>query len=553
LFGAGGGEEKGKISVPSRVFPGDLSLTAASKAIWLQEKNRFEVKPRIQISDETRTVGKHFLVDLEMARLEGLVLEAPMYLVVAPSQRASAESLLQEAVRLLSGFGAFRSRGYGRGRVTLTPFEALPAPQVVPAPQSGTLCRYSLTALVHVRNKPVDPGNAQVIATAQSISPEQVKGWLARAFQARHGRWPSPAQMAGVRLSPLYPSPGPHLLAWPSPLTTLKDQDDRIKDTWGDKPQEGEERENGFFNGKATPLSGYTVTEEGRAHPAPTFARMRNAMDERFVTTLNGLFAQAFLPAGTCFTGTVELAAGLEDAFKGEVLALLAGATPAINGALFAPALDSRVCPRFGADTDKPELLASPRPLTRDLRLPGNGLTIATMRGYNTECKRPRRGRVVVMPGSTLLGGEARTPWPGFCEGHRVLQDVAVGPPDAGQQDVGGTPSATAPDIELTEKQKRGIGRAQAGQLRAMLHPALTAEALGKELDHRIVKYQEKGKNHDLLALLQSIKAILDTKDLKAMRRSVRGVLEQLALTYWAQRNKQTGGHAEEEVNHADA
>ncbi len=541
LFGTGGGDEHGRVSRPSRLFTGDLSLDDTTGKKWRAE--RFEVKPRIKIDAATRTVEKHFLVDLEMARLDGLRLRAPVFLAVPGTKLDAAAALLNRAVQLLSGFGAFRSRGYGRGRVFISEFadykKSLSGPKSC---ESGVPYRYSLAALVNVRNKAVDPGNAQVIYTDSAITSEQLKGWLAQIYCENFGAWPEPGRLAAVKISSLYPAPSREVLAFPPPMSTLMNVDGKVMDTWGAGREVSSSPEN-FFQGKVKPLTGHTVTEDGRIHPVTGAARVRNAMDDGFTTIQNGLFVQEFLPAGTIFTGTVEFGEGLPDEFREQISGLLARSVLRLKGALLAPEIGES-CPRYGAAAGKPELLTEPRPFQIAMKSGGNAVNIATRRTYNTVCRRPRRGRVVVMPGSILVAAAAESgekTWIGFTDDHRVL--------DAGRSDAVNERGDGASDsnrqrrtkdyvIALDEKQKGAIGKAQAGVLRTLLHPALTTAVIRQMLDHRIEKYKAKDRERELCRLLDELLVILNLEDrdrggLEAMRTALREVLEQLALARW--------------------
>lgn len=526
----GGGGDSGARPKPSRVFIGDLTLAEESRNKW--SPARFEVKSRIQINDETRSVDKHFLVDLEMARLDDIILESPIFLTVPEEQLVAAIQLIQEAAFLLSGFGGFRSRGYGRGSIAVDEFIPWQAQR-----DSAEACeitsrkryRYALTALVNFRNKQVDPGSAQVISTALSISAEQLKGWLARVYREACGRWPEPAQMDTLQLSPLYPSPASDILAWPAPATTLMDKDGKIKDQWNS--EKSEQHEN-FFSGKVKPLgANYMVTEGGTAWPVTIGSRMRNNTTDAFTATKNGLFVQEYLPAGTVFTGTVSL--GTDEQFNKQITRLLIEKPPCLKGALFAPSLGSE-CLLYGVAGGNPQLLDRPLPF-----LPGkidsrNCIAISSFRGYNTalEYPRPRRSRVIVQPGAILADGIAGdAAWPGF-------NSVLAGGDDCGKEQRQHK-QRPAPRILLNAAQKK-ISRAQAGLLRMLMHPGLSRETVAKHLLDRIDKYARKNRQPELRQLLQEILGVLiahENGGMDAMRYAVKEVVEQLALARWETKN----------------
>lgn len=529
LFGRGGGDEQGFDSHDSCLKAGDLALDSHSRSNWHPE--RFEVKSRIQINESSRTVAEHFLVDLELARLDECILEAPLLLTVPVEDLDRMAAFLRDAARLLCGFGAFRSRGYGRGAATITDFAEISLAghaDSQPTFHNDERRYYALTALTNVRSKPIDPGHAQIVPTCESLLPGQLKGWLARAYSVTFGSWPHPEQMAQITISGLYPSPSTDVLTWPPPMTTLTDADGNTKDMWGKTFEETEQQEN-FFSGKVRPLTCHTVTETPHIWSYSVETRMRNAVNDSFVTEENSLYAQEFLLAGTIFTGFVELAPEIDPDFAERIRSLLAGTVPRINGALFKPTLGGP-CPRYGMTADQPELLAAPRPFSLDMRQDDNRITVATLRGYNTMCKRPRRGRVMVTPGSILQqgGNGGEQSWPGFSS-HELL-------PVTGAHTCAGTSQVVLEPrrylCTLSDKQI-SISSAQAGQLRLLLHPALTSEAICRMLEHRIEKYNARDREKVLCSLLEDLIAMIKKEGLTKLRRAVRDVTEQLALSRW--------------------
>jgi len=354
--------------------------------------------------------------------------------------------------------------------------------------------------------------------------------------------------MATVQFSHFYPSSRENLLAWPPPMSTIVDADGKVTDTWEKERQDSGRVENdleNFFAGKVKPLAGHTVTENGGIHPVVVKSRVRNAMDDAFSTIQNGLFVQEFLPAGTIFTGTIKFSPEISPEFKSRIIKLMTGSIPELKGALFAPHVSAE-CPHYGAADGKPELLAGPRPFQELMRQEGNAINIATLRGYNTACKRPRRGRVMAMPGSTFTKSaqSGETPWIGFIEGHRVLvekQQRAVDGPEHSGATANRQVAAKDYLITLSDDQKNKISKSQAGILRSMLHPVLTENFLDEILAHRIDKYGQKGREPELLDLLKKLREILKADGdggLEKMRMALQGVLEQLALARWGKKSK---------------
>jgi hypothetical protein len=512
--------------LPSRLFVSDLRLSAGAREQW--NSSRFSVTPRIKINEGSRTVARHFLVDLEMAWLDGLELEAKIYIVTRVGNTGSPTQesrLVEEAGRMAGGFGAFRSRGYGRASaMEWSDWQPL-TPGTGNRPEITGSRRLALRALTHFRSKTIDPGHAQVLSTRYMIGPDQLKGWLARGYHRLYGVWPTPAQMACLRLSSLYPAPNPGILAWPAPMTSLRDAaDSEMTDMWGHDRQSSEEN---FFTGKKKPLPpDHTVTATGKVWRVQPEYRFRNRTDDSFATTDNGLFVQEFLPAGTIFTGTVGFS-GNNREFAGRIAELLLHSPVCINGALFETSLGE---PATAPDAEKQEgaplLVTEPVPFCRDIISENNCVATATLRRYDTVLRRPRRPRVVVRPGSVVTGGLAGTvAWQGFGRKLTMIETEQSGTMPVREQE----PPLL---VELTRGQKK-ISRAQAGLLRAMLHPALNSEVVKKNLDYRIEKYSGKRNYDDLKQLLETFRVILKKDGLDRMCLAVSQAVDQLALARW--------------------
>ena len=91
----------------------------------------------------------------------------------------------------------------------------------------------------------------------------------------------------------------------------------------------------------------------------------------------------------------------------------------------------------------------------------------------------------------------------------------------------------------LLEPDQKKLSKAQAGQLRILRHPALTAEAIHKMLSHRLDKYRATGREEALCELLGHLLETLTTDGLDQMRRTTGEIIEQLALARWEKKAKQ--------------
>jgi len=535
LFGRGG-DARGAL-----LHLGDLTLAPEEHARWRNE--RFQIKTRIEIDDQSRTVANRMLVQFEVAWLDGLRLLAPLYAgwFTSREEAEAALELLREATALLPGFGALRSRGYGRGRVVLDQLEIhtihLNPDNALPAGH----CRLFLEGLVNIRNKPVAVDHLQWVGSRCSLSAEQLRGWFVRCFRAVTGRWPEMDEMAQLRFSELYPTPSDETLAYPPPLTVLRDEDGHVEDYWGqeDKTQDDDvifQRNGNRSPVKLKPLDqGCFVTSDGKLYALPISFRFRNAMDDDFRTRENGLFAQQYLPAGTLFGGEIRFN-DPDSAFcrlAGEILTKL---PPAINGALFRPQLKS--APEAVAASSGPRLVVRAQAFdpARDMGHRQRVL-LGTERGYNTTLGRPRRPKPVLLPGSVVHDdrGDATLAWAQF--GHAL--QVPPAPPEPPRH--AGEPSVVPlPDIAWQQ-----ISRAQAGRLRTLLDPGYEERALQQILWQMAEKHREKDPNSALAELYDHLCQALEKDGVDAFRATARAVIDHLkSEIWWPQKQAEKGKEA---------
>jgi hypothetical protein len=520
LFGKEGSDTASLLHV------GDLTLAGADRDKW--NPRRFQVKPRIEIDDATRSVRDKMLVSFEAAWLDGLLLEAPLYAGYLETKEtwAAARDLLTEAARLLSGFGAFRSRGFGRGEVLIVweePETAAITAVSAPPPRF----RYYLEGLVNVRNKPVAAEKLQLVGTSTEIGAGQVRGWFIRTFRSFTGRWPDAQEMAGITFSDLYPAGKERVVCYPAPMTTLRKEDGSSIDDYWNKGRERDDNDENFVQCKLKPLRrGECVTADGRVVAAGHAARMRNAMGDDFRTLEErGLFTQQYLERGTVFGGAVHIHDPESD-FGKLAYGLLAAIKPTINGSLFAPTLEPD--PAATAEPGKPWLVVSPLPFDPARINPSgsHGITLDTQRRYSAVLGRPRRGRPVVAPGSILAvsQGAATFCWRGF--GRKLQADE---PTESTRRDFA-KPVVAAP-LEGVRDWKK-ITRSQAGILREMLNPDHDVKALKSHLAELEQKHREK-ENSDFAVLYSELNKKLEEAKHDGFVLLVRRILEYLQAEVW--------------------
>lgn len=539
LFGGQGKE------ATTPFFLTDLTLTEKSKKKWDKAGGRFSDKTRIAVEDN-RTVEEHMLVSFEYAFLDELALEAKFYLgyFKDSDELKKAAALLSESVPLLSGFGAFRSRGYGRGKIEIKWDQQACVSDTESGKACGKKIACFLDALTHVRNRPLDPEGSQVIATRRSLLSSQVRGWIARAYHDLYGVWPTDEEMNSVICSDFHPTPAnDFVLTYSAPRTTVRTEEKIIKDMTGkagdtDRNDDRESQEN-LVRSKSKPLSDLCfVTDAPSVYEAPVVTRFRNVMAEvgDFRTKDEcGLFAQEFLPAGIRFAGTIKLS---DAPFGRRCLHLIESVKPVIAGTVFNTHL-SDLTSGIVNNSSKAHLLGADLPYDKDtLNGTGNSIFLSTRRAFNTANGRPRRNRIVICAGTFLTDEKPdfTLPWSGFGkdnipsieDGKRVK--TPTGPV------VG--PLVTIP--ETVKEQLSKISRAQAGQLRELLHPGLTAAYLQTFLNERLKKYDQwkKDKPDERLLpkeLLEDLKKLTSEKhvNIEDVRSYIAAVHHEIRRHWW--------------------
>jgi CRISPR/Cas system CSM-associated protein Csm3 (group 7 of RAMP superfamily) len=527
----------------------DLELTEDAKNDW--NERFFEVKSRIDIDDDRRIVTKHMLVSFQMAYLDKKNLESSLYLAYFDEEKSlnRAKDMLVQAVLLLSGFGAFRSRGYGRGDLQIEWEENQKVSADAPIPVNSEIL-YSLTCLVHFRNRTVLPGRTQLLSTQRWISAEQIRGWFVRTYEALYGDWPTHEEMRHIRFCNLYPALPVNrdiILAYPPPRTTMKDE--HIFDAAGNGDP-NDEHGDGFISSKPKPLHDkYFLTDEddSRAFELQTGIRMRNAIDADFQTKEGGLFAQEYINRWTIFRGIVRLS-DLQSKFCLRCGFILSKVKPTIAGTIFTPFVASFTSNKTIKE-GKRYLVTSPLLFTEEFfTCSDNTLNVTTKWRYNTILKRPRRCRIAIAEGSVVhcgIHGKA-IPWPGF--GKERIEEITMNAMNAQRKKIGVQERGV--NGELREKLGK-ISPSQAGQLRELLRPGLDAEYIKTLIKGYLQKYQDwkKDEIEERLipdSLLKEALKVLEKSgdDMKAFRGYIQIMLQEI---YWQRWNREIKGKAEKE------
>ncbi len=549
LFGKNGNETAALLHI------GDLSVPDG----W--NKSRFQVKPRIEINDDTRSVRQKMLANFEAAWLEGLTLTAPIYAgyFADKTDAEKARELLDEASWLLSGFGALRSRGYGRREKVKIDWRPMETVTIAPAAIAERAFTYRLTSLVNLRSKPVAAERLQLVGTSLTITAEQLRGWFVRSYHAATGAWPTADQMAGIAFTDLIPTPGNGAAAYPPPSTTLRREDGTgIEDYWNRPPKEdcsstvqGEalstDEQSRKNKVKLKPLApGCFVTEDGKVHSITVHARMRNAMGEEegggtFTTRENGLFVQQYLDTGTCFSGQIALA-DTQGEFARTAYAILSTLKPVINGSILSPELAPAIDSTLSGPGPRVVIMPLPYDPSRECRK-DEGITIGTQRRYAPALGRPRRGLPAILPGSVLVDEQTSgtVAWGMF---GKALPHKSKEPQEP---EVWEKPEINIPLARLGIKWDK-ITRSQAGILRELLNPDHNRDSIAKFLKDIRDKHTEKNPDSPEAKLYQELTATLENKGIEGLTDLVKKILDYLKAEIWWNNKKPRADGSKKEV-----
>lgn len=527
LFGAGGKMDSAKLR------PGDLRYTPEGTF------DQFQNKPRISIDDQTQTVEEHMLVEREYAYFGKQPPAEPQlsaklyigYLHKAETLK-KAKELIKEAAVMLSGFGASRSRGVSRGRVDVDwqADEIIEVPDDLAPLRAPASFNYFLEALVNVRNRPIVSERSQVVATLNHITKDQLRGWFAHTYQLLFGAWPTPQQMATIQFNDLCPSdPRTNTLGFRPPVSTVVDEDNNVEDLWFQQPTDDPDQpdnDHQLIHTKKRPLGQERfVSEKGDRllPPIKILRRMRNNMNDDFVTQDDGLFVQELIPGGTVFGGRIQVDTQ-DPAFAARALFILKQVKPIINGTIFAQSAKAIPPESNGQDATIPHLVTQPIPLaTQSMEALGsstNSITLTTQQRYNTALGRPRRNHIVIAPGSVLAEaqGHATLQWPGF-GGNWKLESTT--PPERPCE-------AFADDYLLKNINEIDLSRSQAGDLRGLLKRDVGADFIQTLFQNRFDKYTKK-KAHKQAALYAHLLERLEKGGLSQLQAYIHCLWQALA------------------------
>jgi hypothetical protein len=446
-----------------------------------------------------------------------------------------------------------RSRGYGQGKASIV-WEPAETIRLDREPESFSVpVRIDLEAQTNFRAKPLEPGTSQVLTSADRITSEQFKAWLASTYHSLYGNWPDAADMALVEVGEFLPVNPDSRMGMPAGASVLRitrteKQSGKIETFYVEANQyfakaerdqaEKDEQEN-FYKTKAKPLpQGWFVSLEGEpsVFGVDRDRRMRNRMEDDFVTTDNGLFVQEFLPAGTVFATIIGFRN--QTGFTARASEIIRKVKPELRGCLFKT--KTTAVPSLAQDGDR-HLVLRPLPFNEGYLKDENGekdkdvqVQLSVHQRDNTVLGRPRRNRVVIAAGSLLetpVNGQT-IPW---SVGERLA------PPPVGPADPGEKKAAKKARIDVSLK----ITSSQAGFLRELTHPCRGKKELEGLLQDRFDKHSERNETV-LENVLNEIQKRLVTDGTEAMRKFIHDYLEELAVRKWDEKNRTSGRGREE-------
>ena len=436
----------------------------------------FVVRTRCGIENISRVNKEHMLVSREYAWLDKRTLSADMVLGYFSNEDEIelAKNMLAESAYLLSGFGAFRSRGCGRGCVSLKDwqFQKILPPEnpIIDSNTTGHYL-YALEAKSNFRNKRLNPARTQLLVSEKKISNRQIAAWFVRTYHwIYYDRWPDIKDMACLKFSTIYPSiktADTVIPAYPPAFSTIRYEDGTILDS-PKKPEDEQDGESHTMHGKAKPLAQdmfVTNTASPGIFQVKTEQRFRNAIDNNFSTKeTRGLFTQELICQGTWFAGYVTITpVPGKEAFASQAKWIIENIPPVISGTFFSPMLRPGPIQTDCADV---HLLIEPLHFSKENAKSFTQYRLGIIRSYNTMLKRPRQNRIVYEPGSLMSTNVPvaykSIPWKGH---EQTINTASVNPMD----------KEMPPDVPSSPQKLilcaaiKNLSRSQMGNLRMLI------------------------------------------------------------------------------------
>ncbi|MDQ7031592.1 MAG: hypothetical protein Q9M37_02600 [Desulfonauticus sp.] len=545
--------------IVSHIFVTDLRLS--NPALW--QRDRFQVKPRIAIDDTSHTVQEHNLAFMELAYLDGLELEADVYLgyISDQSQHQQLKNWLKKSVQLMPDMGSFRSRGMGKGDYKLQWLEDKTiSPTLEDIEVEAKPLLYCLKNLTNFRNKPIEPDSYNYVPTLRYITAHQLRSWFIKTYYQIFHEWPDITELAKINFPYLYPcevNKDQFYLAYPAAMTSFIEHSNKgpqIIDFLS-HPQKNPIHDHPAITRvkrKAIPDHIYVAPgEQPKVVEISIGKRIRNSLNDKFSSLEEkGLFVQEFIPANTMFGGIISFSKPLEKCFGQRFQYILCNITPTLKGSLFAPYL--QIYNDHTQKNSQHHLVIAPipyRPLQSQSsrwivqEIEGRKkviqdrvslIKIGTNRSYNVYLKRPKRPRIVIQQGSVLLeeiNGQT-IPWRGLSKSVLLSKSSTLETKNSNAQ-----PDAKA--VDLAQKLYQELSASHLGFLRNFLNKKIPLPTLKDISLDRQDKYTRKGKTN--LSLLYAHLASLIDKDNsgESLRKFVEDLVAEIRSLKWQKEYKQ--------------
>jgi hypothetical protein len=380
------------------------------------------------------------------------------------------------------------------------------------------------------------------------ISQDHLRSWFVKTWESLYGGWPTFNEINRICFSDLLPGllkeNNDFLFTTTPAVTTLINENEIIQDCWYRRQANEEETDHdNYLRSKTKPLGvDCFIARNGSAVlSVDRQKRIRNKINDEFLTEEDSLFVQELIPKGTRFGGNIVIK-GENDEFNQQALHIFRNINPIINGNL----LTSIIEENMNSETEEggngtPYLVSRPIPLNFDLLQKENNILMDSEVRYSTVFNRPKRNRVAVAGGS-LIHKRYGVPWkdycidwPGFKNNDPIPLIKIKGPlikKEPPPLSMAGEEDDSSQNKIVTHIKEFKITKSQAGFLRGLLNEKNDLEAVENVLTERVNKLQSKEGGQDK-AVMEMILKELKTKNINSMRSLLKQYLETLAVLRW--------------------
>ncbi len=389
----------------SKLLCTDLELTKESKKKW--QNTRFKIMPRIKINEETNTVEEHFLVSFETSFLEGLELEASLFLgyISSKDDFLKLKQLITQSFELIGFAGAFRSRGFGKGKYSVLweETEEIAFQNKNSSDLPDKSYKIVLKNLVNFRNKRIVSGKKQNVETANYIASHQFKSWLAKTFHNLFNQWLDYEVMEKITVSDIFPSEHEKLF-YPSPLSFMRDENGNFADFYNNKKNDNNYDDDSQYLSKPKSLDdSYFVSEQVNIIKRDCSRKFRNVIDPEEFKTVDegGLFTQEFIEKNNFFAGTIYFANDIPQNILSRLIFIIKNVRFTAGFSIFEQNL-KKIEQKQQLLDNNVSLSIADIPYFNGCLNENNSIKLGYFTSYATMLKRPRRNKIAVMKKSIL-------------------------------------------------------------------------------------------------------------------------------------------------------